>query len=133
MEDCGRLRTVVEIKLCRLTYALRIEVHHLKPLSSYGGPVVVNPKTDLAAVCANCYRMIHVKVVDFEPEFAGKMNFYLSAVDDLLRHPEDQPSVGLILCKGRSRVVAEYALRDMTKPIGVSAYQLMGCCRSSCR
>ncbi len=51
------------------------------------------------------------------------MNFYLSAVDDLLRHPDDQPSIGLILCK--SKVVTEYALRDMAKPIGVSAYTLL--------
>ncbi len=71
-----------------------------------------------------CYVAIDVKMVDFEPEFAGKMNFYLSAADDLLRHPDDQPSIGLILCKGKSKVVAEYALRDMTKPIGVSAYHL---------
>jgi len=72
-----------------------------------------------------CYVTIDVKMVDFEPEFAGKMNFYLSAVDDLLRHPDDQPSIGLILCKGKSKVVAEYALRDMAKPIGVSAYTLL--------
>ena len=71
-----------------------------------------------------CYVTIDVKMVDFEPEFAGKMNFYLSAVDDLLRHPDDQPSIGLILCKSKNKVVAEYALRDMTKPIGVSAYHL---------
>jgi len=52
------------------------------------------------------------------------MNFCLSAVDDLLRHPDDQPSVGLILCKSQNKIVAEYALRDMSKPIGVSTYQL---------
>ncbi len=72
-----------------------------------------------------CYVAVDVKVVDFEPEFAGKMNFYLSAADDLLRHPDDQPSIGLILCKGKSRIVAEYALRDVSKPIGVSAYTLL--------
>jgi len=60
----------------------------------------------------------------FRPEFAGKMNFYLSAVNDLLRHPGDQPSIGLILCNTRDRLVAEYALRDFSKPIGVSEYQL---------
>ncbi len=70
----------------------------------------------------HCYVAINVKVVDFEPEFAGKMNFYLSAIDDFLRHPHDQSSIGLILCKGKNKVVAEYALRDMSKPIGVSAY-----------
>ena len=49
------------------------------------------------------------------------MNFYLSAADELLRHPDDQPSIGIILCKSKNRVVAEYALRDVSKPIGVSA------------
>jgi hypothetical protein len=52
------------------------------------------------------------------------MNFYLSAVNDLLRHEDDQPSIGLILCKTRDRVVAEYSLQDVSKPIGVSEYQL---------
>jgi hypothetical protein len=61
---------------------------------------------------------------DFKPEFAGKMNFYLSALDDLLRHPDDQPSVDIILCKGKNKTIAEYALRDVSKPIGVSEYQL---------
>jgi predicted nuclease of restriction endonuclease-like (RecB) superfamily len=70
------------------------------------------------------YVVVDLKMQDFRPEFAGKMNFYLSAVNDLLRHPDDQPSIGLILCKTRDRVVAEYALRDVTKPIGVSEYQL---------
>jgi hypothetical protein len=50
------------------------------------------------------------------------MNFYLSAVDDLLRHPDDKPSIGIILCKTKNRVVAEYALRDLSKPVGVSSY-----------
>lgn len=58
----------------------------------------------------------------FEPEFSGKMNFYLSAVDDLLRHPGDAPSIGVILCKTRDATVAEYALRDVNKPIGVSTH-----------
>jgi predicted nuclease of restriction endonuclease-like (RecB) superfamily len=68
--------------------------------------------------------VIELKLAAFQPEDAGKMNFYLSAVDDLLRHPGDQPSIGLILCKEQNKVVAEYTLRDMSKPIGVSAYQL---------
>jgi len=71
-----------------------------------------------------CYVVIDLKVSDFQPEYAGKMNFYLSAADDLLRHPDDQPSIGLILCKSKNKVVAEYALRDVNKPIGVSAYHL---------
>ncbi len=72
-----------------------------------------------------CYVVIDLKIGQFQPEHAGKMNFYLSAVDDLLRHAEDQPSIGLVLCKARNRVVAEYALRDMHKPMGVAAYRLL--------
>lgn len=72
----------------------------------------------------HCYVAIDVKMVDFEPEFAGKMNFYLSAVDDLLQHTDDQPSIGIILCRSKNKVIAEYALRDFNKPMGVSVYQL---------
>jgi len=68
--------------------------------------------------------VVDLKMTAFEPEFAGKMNFYLSAVNDLLRHPDDQPSIGMILCKTRNRFVAEYALRDINKPIGISEYRL---------
>ena len=50
------------------------------------------------------------------------MNFYLSAVDDLMRHPDDRPSIGIILCKSHEKIVAEYALRDLAKPVGVSSY-----------
>jgi predicted nuclease of restriction endonuclease-like (RecB) superfamily len=70
-----------------------------------------------------CLVAIDLKMRDFEPAFAGTMNFYLSALDDLVRHPDDQPSVGIILCKGKNQTVAEYALRDMSKPIGVSEYR----------
>jgi len=70
------------------------------------------------------YTVIELKMEDFKPEFSGKMNFYLSAVDDLLRHPEDQPSIGIILCKSKNKIVAEYALRDLGKPVGVSEYHL---------
>ena len=69
--------------------------------------------------------MIDLKVVPFEPEFTGKMNFYLTAVDEQLRHPEDYPSIGLILCKERNRIVVEYALRDVKKPMGVSTYRVL--------
>lgn len=71
-----------------------------------------------------CYVVIDLKMTPFAPEFAGKMNFYLSAVDDLLRHPQDEPTIGIILCKSKNRVIVEYALRDTHKPIGVSQYQL---------
>jgi len=71
-----------------------------------------------------CYVVIDLKIGEFKPEDAGKMNFYLSALDDLLRHPDDQPSIGVILCKSRNQVIVEYTLRDMRKPIGVAEYQL---------
>ena len=71
-----------------------------------------------------CYVVIDLKTVPFQPEFAGKMNFYLSAVNNLLRHSDDQPSIGLILCKTKNQVIAEYALEDYSKPIGISEYRL---------
>jgi predicted nuclease of restriction endonuclease-like (RecB) superfamily len=70
-----------------------------------------------------CFVVVELKAVAFEPEFAGKMNFYLSAVDAQMRHPSDGPSLGVILCKGRDRVVVEYALRDVQKPIGVAEWE----------
>ena len=65
-----------------------------------------------------------VNTTEFRPEYAGKLNFYLSAVDDLLRHPQDNPTVGILLCKEKNRVVVEYALRDVSKPLGVAEYRL---------
>jgi hypothetical protein len=66
--------------------------------------------------------VIDLKTGKFQPEFAGKMNFYLSAVDDQMRKPADGPSIGLILCRTRSKVVAEYALRHLQRPVGVAGY-----------
>jgi predicted nuclease of restriction endonuclease-like (RecB) superfamily len=71
-----------------------------------------------------CHVVIELKIGAFRPEDSGKMNFYLSVVDDLLRHPDDQPTIGLILCRERNRVIAEYALRGVEQPIGVSEYRL---------
>ena len=62
--------------------------------------------------------------MDFEPEFAGKLNFYLKAVDEQMRGAGDAPTIGLLLCKSKDRLVAEYALSDMHKPLGVASYQL---------
>jgi len=70
-----------------------------------------------------CYVVIDLKMKAFAPEFAGKMNFYLSAVDDQLRHADDRPSIGLLLCKERDHLTVEYALRDLKKPIGVAQWQ----------
>lgn len=71
-----------------------------------------------------CYVVIELKGDDFKPEHAGQLNFYLSAVDDILRHPDDKSSIGLLLCRRKNRFVAEYALRDINKPIGVSEFLL---------
>ena len=68
--------------------------------------------------------VLELKTTEFRPEFAGKMNFYLSAVDDMLRNTGDAPSIGIILCKDKNKVMAEYALRDVGKPIGVSEYKI---------
>lgn len=70
-----------------------------------------------------CYIVIELKAGPFKPEYAGKLNFYLSAVDDLLRHESDEPTVGILLCKSKNDIVVEYALRDMKKPIGVSGWE----------
>lgn len=70
------------------------------------------------------YVVVELKITEFKPEYAGKLNFYLTAVDEQLRHPDDRPSIGLLLCKSRNNVVAEYALRDVHKPIGVAEYRL---------
>jgi predicted nuclease of restriction endonuclease-like (RecB) superfamily len=72
-----------------------------------------------------CYVVIELKATKFKPEYAGKLNFYLSAVDATMRHESDNPSIGLILCKDRKGLIAEYALKDISKPVGVSEYQLV--------
>jgi len=70
-----------------------------------------------------CFVVVELKAVPFDPSFIGKLNMYLSAVDDLLRHPDDRPTIGLLLCKGKDRIVVEYALRDLRKPIGVADWE----------
>ncbi len=72
-----------------------------------------------------CYVVIELKAGAFKPEHAGKLNFYLSAVDSLVKTDQDNPTVGLLLCKTKNKVIAEYALRDANKPIGVAEYQLV--------
>lgn len=70
-----------------------------------------------------CYVVIELKAVPFDPGFVGQLNMYLSAVDDLLRHPDDKPTIGLMLCREKDRIVVEYALRDLKKPIGVAGWE----------
>ena len=71
-----------------------------------------------------CYVVVELKTGDFKPEYAGKLNFYLSAVDAQLKKDQDAPSIGLLLCKSKNNLVAEYSLRDVNKPIGVSEYRI---------
>ncbi len=68
--------------------------------------------------------VIELKTGKFVPEYAGKLNFYLSVVDDMIKTSDDQPSIGLLICRDKDRVVAEYALKDINKPIGVSEYRI---------
>jgi len=72
----------------------------------------------------HCYVVVELKAVDFEPEHAGKLNFYIKAVDQQLRQDGDKPTIGILLCKSKDKVVAEYALSDIHKPMGVSEYEL---------
>ena len=67
--------------------------------------------------------VVELKAVPFDPAFVGQMNLYLSAVDDLMRHPDDAPTIGLLLCKGKDRTVVEYALRGFEKPMGVAQWE----------
>jgi hypothetical protein len=71
-----------------------------------------------------CYVVVELKNGDFKPEYAGKLNFYISAVDDLLKTVQDNPTIGILLCQNKKGMIAEYALRDIEKPIGVSEYSL---------
>ena len=72
-----------------------------------------------------CFVIIELKNTEFKPEHAGKMNFYLSVVDDKLKHPSDSPSIGMILCKTKDNFTVEYALRDIHKPMGVAGYEVL--------
>lgn len=70
------------------------------------------------------YVVIELKTGEFKPEYAGQLNFYLSAVDGILKKEQDNPTIGLLLCKSKNNLVAEYSLKDMSKPIGVSEYRV---------
>ncbi|MGB3570591.1 MAG: PDDEXK nuclease domain-containing protein [Phormidesmis sp.] len=71
-----------------------------------------------------CYVVIDLKMTEFEPEYAGKMNFYVSAIDDMLRRGDDQPTIGMVLCKTKRKTTAEYALRNVSTPIAISTHRL---------
>ena len=70
-----------------------------------------------------CFVVVELKAVPFDPGFVGHLNLYLSAVDDLMRHPDDKPTIGLLLCKSKNKLVAEYALRGFNKPMGVAEWE----------
>ena len=67
---------------------------------------------------------MELKITEFKPEYIGKMNFYLSAVDDILKGETDNPTIGLILCKEKNKITAQYSLRNVNKPIGISSFVL---------
>ena len=71
-----------------------------------------------------CYVVIELKIGDFKPEYAGQLNFYLSAVDAQLKKDTDNSTIGLLLCKSKNNLVAEYSLKDMSKPMGISEYKI---------
>jgi predicted nuclease of restriction endonuclease-like (RecB) superfamily len=71
-----------------------------------------------------CYVVVELKAIEFKAEFAGKMNLYLSAIDDSLKTKAENPTIGLLLCKSKSEIIAEYALRGMTQPIGIAEYEI---------
>jgi hypothetical protein len=68
--------------------------------------------------------VVELKTVDFQPEFAGKLNFYIKAVDMQIKNDKDEPTIGILLCKGKDKTIVEYSLSDIHKPMGVSAYEL---------
>ena len=72
----------------------------------------------------HCYIVVELKNTEFKPEYAGKLNFYLSAVDDMIKSELDNPSIGIILCREKDKISVEYSLKDINKPIGVSSYEI---------
>jgi hypothetical protein len=72
-----------------------------------------------------CYVVVELKATEFKPEYLGKLNFYLNVVNAQLRHSEDHPSIGILLCKTPNKVMVEYALENVRSPLGVSEYQIM--------
>lgn len=79
----------------------------------------------LVELGAGCYLVIEIKAVAFKPEHLGQLAFYMTAVDAQVKHPDDGPTLGLLLCKTKNEVVAEYALRDYSRPLGISEYRLI--------
>lgn len=72
-----------------------------------------------------CFVVVELKAKAFRPEDVGQLNFYLSAVDDMIKHPTDNPTIGILLCKDRKKIIAEYAFRGIERPMGVVEYETM--------
>jgi len=72
----------------------------------------------------HCYVVVELKTTDFKPEYAGKLNFYISAIDEELKSKQDNPTIGILICKSKSDTIVEYALRNLNTPIGISEYEL---------
>lgn len=71
----------------------------------------------------HCYVVVELKAVEFVPEFVSKLNFYISAVDEYVKVPEDKPTIGLLLCRSKSDTKARFALRGITQPLGIAQYE----------
>jgi len=71
-----------------------------------------------------CYVVVELKNKDFEPEFAGKLNFYLTLIDKTMKRPNENPTIGILMCRGKDNLEVEYALQDIHKPMGVSEFKL---------
>lgn len=72
-----------------------------------------------------CYVVIELKIGEFKPEYVGKMNFYINAVNNILKTDQDNNTIGLILCKGKKRLSVEYSLNNISNPIGVSSFEII--------
>jgi len=77
-------------------------------------------------ISLHAYVVVELKTGKFKPEFTGKLNFYISAVDDIFKTEKDNPNIGILICKQKNKTVVEYALRDIKKPMGVSEYTITG-------
>jgi hypothetical protein len=73
----------------------------------------------------HCYFIVELKIDDFKPEYSGKLNFYLNAFNGEVKSPDDKPTIGLLLCKKANKLVAEYSLKNIINPMGISEYRLM--------
>ncbi len=102
-----------------LVHQIESDLYHRegKAISDFS-QTLPSPQSDLAQ------QTFKLKKTDFEPEHVGKLNFYIKAIDEQYRQKGDEPTIGLLLCKSKDKVVAEYALSDINKPIGISSYRL---------